>query len=153
MLDLNYRKRHVIARILAVAVISAAMLGMATTSARAAGCYGADCTGYDPVAMGCSADATTVEEVDIQPGSSLPGGESAVIQLRYSAKCGAAWARVLANFTTGILVENNQSDYAEYKTVPNVFSWTDMVNDAGSSVHADACLGNHDINNHCTYQW
>lgn len=60
----------------------------ATTSSQqrvAAGCYNAGCTGKNPEAMGCGADARTLEQLHI---------EGTVFEIRYSAACDAHWARI-----------------------------------------------------------
>lgn len=49
-------------------------------------CSGADCTGQDPEAMGCGGRfATTVSTATVG---------KAVVEVRYSKTCGAAWARI-----------------------------------------------------------
>ncbi|KQX59067.1 MULTISPECIES: DUF2690 domain-containing protein [unclassified Streptomyces] len=49
-------------------------------------CAGADCTGQDPEAMGCGGElATTVARARVG---------TALIEVRYSGTCGAAWARI-----------------------------------------------------------
>lgn len=60
--------------------------GMAVSPASAAGCYGPSCRGYDPEAMGCSADGRTIHSYRSEYGS--------LFELRYSSSCGAAWVRV-----------------------------------------------------------
>ncbi|EGX54435.1 hypothetical protein SZN_37978, partial [Streptomyces zinciresistens K42] len=49
-------------------------------------CAGASCTGKDAEAMGCSGDRVTTA------GSATVG--TAVVEVRYSRACGAAWGRV-----------------------------------------------------------
>ncbi|RII21075.1 hypothetical protein DSC45_01545 [Streptomyces sp. YIM 130001] len=49
-------------------------------------CSGDDCTGEDPEAMGCSGEyAKTTNEVTVG---------TALVEVRYSKTCGAAWARI-----------------------------------------------------------
>ncbi|MEU6809153.1 DUF2690 domain-containing protein [Streptomyces sp. NPDC046831] len=50
------------------------------------GCSGAGCTGKDAEAMGCSGDLVTTDR------SATVG--TAVVEVRYSRTCGAAWGRV-----------------------------------------------------------
>ncbi|WP_182546454.1 DUF2690 domain-containing protein [Halosaccharopolyspora lacisalsi] len=57
---------------------------VAAQPAQAAGCYDGTCTGKDPEAMGCAADAVTVDRLV---------NESAIFELRYSAACHANWGR------------------------------------------------------------
>ncbi len=148
---MKQRKRKA-ARILAVLAVATGTCVIANAPAHAAGCYGVGCNGDDPVALGCSADAITVEEVVLSSGEWI-GGATADIQLRYSASCGAAWTRVTASDSTPIVVFNNKGDYSEYTAVANVTSWTNMIDDAASTVHAQACLGTHSNNYHCTAAW
>jgi hypothetical protein len=54
-------------------------------------CYGAPCTGQDPGATGCEADAVTRASSDIMSGTTAVGK----IVIRYSASCNAAWARTV----------------------------------------------------------
>jgi hypothetical protein len=54
----------------------------AATQAQAVGCYAASCSGWDPVAKGCSATSTTT-------GSGTWG----TVSNRYSAGCRANWVR------------------------------------------------------------
>ncbi|GFH36068.1 XRE family transcriptional regulator [Streptomyces pacificus] len=49
-------------------------------------CFGADCTGQDPESMGCGGQfATTASRATVG---------TAVVEVRYSSTCGAAWARI-----------------------------------------------------------
>lgn len=70
------------------AALSTVLTGLATPAA-VAGCNGNSCTGADPQAMGCAADATTIDEFTY----------SARFELRYSRACNAAWTRVTSNTT------------------------------------------------------
>lgn len=71
----------------AVGVALAIALIMAVAApASAASCYGDYCSGRDPQATGCSADAYTVAH------SRIPG-TSANVELRWSPSCKTNWAR------------------------------------------------------------
>jgi hypothetical protein len=70
------------------AVLVTAALGVATAPAAAAAtCHGYSCTGQDPEATGCAADAQTVREYNT-------GGIR--VQLRFSIQCQAGWVRAIA---------------------------------------------------------
>lgn len=56
-------------------------------SATAVKCKGSSCTGKDPQVMGCEKDAKTI-------ASTRPGGGGPKVELRYSKKCRAGWARI-----------------------------------------------------------
>lgn len=68
----------------------------AATPALAVGCHGASCNGKSPVVMGCAADAVTVTSVVDQDNAAGGTFGRQVVQLRYSRRCNAAWARVIA---------------------------------------------------------
>ncbi|MEU3220215.1 DUF2690 domain-containing protein [Streptomyces sp. NPDC006971] len=55
------------------------------TRAAAAGCFDGGCTGKDPQALGCAADAVTVEQIFVWDN---------VWDLRYSRACNAHWGRL-----------------------------------------------------------
>lgn len=55
-------------------------------------CFGAGCSGKDPQVYGCWRDAVTVARSP-QPGTAGAGWQE-VVEMRYSAMCGARWARV-----------------------------------------------------------
>jgi len=54
--------------------------------ALAAWCNTNSCTGKDPIAMGCASGAQTIDSFILVPDF--------YVELRYSATCNAAWARV-----------------------------------------------------------
>src|SRR3712207_2069468 len=79
------RRRIIVALVTCLAVgLSAVAPPAATTSA--VGCYGAGCTGKDPQANCSSSPVATRESKSFSNGLFT-------IQLRYSAACGAFWAR------------------------------------------------------------
>ncbi|MEV7420757.1 DUF2690 domain-containing protein [Streptomyces sp. NPDC089919] len=94
-----------------------------------AGCYGSSCTGRDPIAMGCSGDAITVE------GKSTTSGR---IELRYSSACGANWARLVNGAGYYYQVDNARGEESHF-TASSANSWTDMVD---GTVYARACVYN-----------
>ena len=76
-----------IARLCALGLVVAGMLTQPiTVSAKTTkpGCYGASCNGRDPQSMGCAADARTL---------STKTGAGVRVELRYSNRCHARWAR------------------------------------------------------------
>lgn len=77
---------------LAAATVAAGLLTLAgpVSSASAAGCYGSGCTGKDPQATGCSADATTIKRV------AAPSRDYGYGDLRYSPSCGAYWVKTVS---------------------------------------------------------
>jgi hypothetical protein len=67
--------------------LSPAGAGARPAAAAGVGCdYNRSCTGKDPQAMGCSADAYTMDSV-------TPAGGGTSVELRYSPACFAVWAR------------------------------------------------------------
>jgi Protein of unknown function (DUF2690) len=97
----------------------------------AAGCFGNGCNGLDPSANGCGADAITADSVTV-------GGIT--VQLRWSAACGANWARIMpAPQGLQFRVENSQGhSWTETVDFANSSWFGNMVN--GSGVTDRACL-------------
>ncbi|MFF1903618.1 DUF2690 domain-containing protein [Kitasatospora sp. NPDC058218] len=87
----------------------AAPTASATTTHVTAGCYGSSCWQSDPIEMGCSTDAYTVESVDTVYGT---------IELRYSPACAANWARVSgASDERRFWVQNSNGQIAYWMTI------------------------------------
>jgi Protein of unknown function (DUF2690) len=70
-------------------LLSVALLGASATSALAAPCYGATCTGKSPT-IGCNADATSLIVKDYTAEDSAHFR----VEVRYSRACNAAWGRL-----------------------------------------------------------
>src|SRR6266568_3676206 len=71
----------------------------ATPPANAVGCYGGSCTGQSPTSEGCATGAYTIDSFRYYgPIASLNG---ALLELRYSPACYAAWARVTGGNSNG----------------------------------------------------
>jgi hypothetical protein len=51
-------------------------------------------TGASPMTSGCSASGQTLVSTPVHAG---PGGPSGLLQVRWSKRCAAAWARFIAN--------------------------------------------------------
>ena len=90
-------------------------------------CTGACLAGRDPYDAGCIADATTTAKA---PALDASGNPVAVVELRWSERCGTAWARaVRVPHASGALVASVQSaglsSSFEHATDGEV--WTDMV--------------------------
>jgi hypothetical protein len=97
------------------------------TSAAVPSCSGACLAGRDPYDAGCVADATTSARASALDASGSP---VAVVELRWSERCGTAWARaVRVSPASGALVASVQaaglSSFFEHATDGEV--WTDMV--------------------------
>ncbi len=102
-----------------------------TPMAHAASCYADGCTGQDPAASGCSADAITVQTIWI-------GGVS--LDQRYSKVCNANWAR-LNNAPVGwhVTEHNNLGESEDTTSFGQSSTWTAMVD---GEVQAWACFDN-----------
>lgn len=70
--------------LIGVAVLALSLWVAAPAQAEAVSCRGGSCTGKDPQAQGCTADAKTVREFT---------NVTLRVELRYSARCQALWAR------------------------------------------------------------
>jgi hypothetical protein len=121
---------------LAVPALAATTAGAAQASARV-GCFGNGCNGLDPNVEGCGADAITVDHAST-------GGVT--IELRWSAACGANWARISpAPQGWQFRVQNNQGhSWTETVGYNNPSWYGNMVN--GSGVLDQACF----LNGVCT---
>jgi len=79
-----------------LALSCASMTLLAPAQASAASCFGNYCSGKDPKQTRCGEDGITVASAQI-PGTEGPIG---ILELRWSRKCQANWARVTA-YPTG----------------------------------------------------
>jgi hypothetical protein len=77
---------RVIAALTALTLTCASAFAVSAPASAMATCNGNDCTGKNPDAYGCGGDAQTLDKV-------TPAGGGTVIELRYSPKCNAAWAK------------------------------------------------------------
>lgn len=109
--------------IAATAVMAAAGLFLAPTTAQAAGCFQGTCNGKDPDAQGCT-------------GSNLASVQflspNARVDLRYSSVCDANWARLVysgpwnccVQFTLREEVQRwNGSAWVAYRTKDRTFTY------------------------------
>ncbi|TCO61987.1 DUF2690 domain-containing protein [Actinocrispum wychmicini] len=62
--------------------------GPAGSASASVGCHGSGCTGKDPEAQGCAADARTDQTVQPQPET--------YAYLRFSPACNAAWVKTVS---------------------------------------------------------
>ncbi|MEU2107406.1 DUF2690 domain-containing protein [Streptomyces sp. NPDC019507] len=93
-------------------------------------CFGADCTGQDPENMGCGGQlATTASRATVG---------TALVEVRYSRTCGAAWARI-TQATPGDKVQISADGESENGLVnADKDAYTPMVAVAAES-EAEAC--------------
>jgi Protein of unknown function (DUF2690) len=82
----NLVHRSAAVLILLLGLLVPLVVGGTTTSALAVGCNGNGCTGLNPVSMGCSGDARTID--------SYRSG-SMTVNLRESPACFAVWAQIV----------------------------------------------------------
>jgi hypothetical protein len=83
---MNTFRRNLKQLVLAGVIAATSFLAAPATTQAKAGCYGANCRGRDPQAMGCSHDAVTLasrHRLGFQ------------VELRYSRACNAKWARTM----------------------------------------------------------
>ncbi|MFI2608240.1 DUF2690 domain-containing protein [Kitasatospora sp. NPDC018619] len=121
-----------IAAVLSTAALTATAFLALSPTARAtpnASCYGSSCYHKDPSSTGCGNDAITAK--------SARAADGALVELRYSATCRAAWARI-SNAPVGAeaYVSNTagQSDSVNVAYGSDVH--TSMVNDVNIQSHA-----------------
>ena len=109
------RLRPVVA-ICALTIVSAVPIFGFAGSAVAAGCSGSGCNGKSPVAMGCGADAVTVNDVVDEDHASGGTFGRQVVELRYSRRCNASWSRVTASAGGTAHVTSSVAYMGGYKT-------------------------------------
>jgi hypothetical protein len=97
-----------------VSTLGIAVIGVSPAHA-ALSCTASGCNGKDPVAYGCAATAHTVNSTTWSDGAA---GSLATqkVELRYSTKCKASWARVTATGTGTIHVTSTKAYMAPYTT-------------------------------------
>lgn len=84
-----------------VVYLFAAVLGLGmqlgfAPSASAATCYGDYCSGRDPQASGCAADAWTVSSGPVMyDGYNSPSEQVGTLELRWSPSCKTNWTRMI----------------------------------------------------------
>ncbi|MEU6074899.1 DUF2690 domain-containing protein [Micromonospora sp. NPDC047074] len=103
----------------------------APSEAAAVRCKGSSCSNKDPNVMRCAKDAITIQQT--KPGGAIP------VQLRWSKKCKAGWARLSSkagNWWTFRLEVKNGPFYTAVGS-PNFRAYTRM---SGSSKPMRACI-------------
>ena len=80
------------------------------------GCRGSGCNGKSPVAMGCAADAASINKVVDEDRASGGTFGRQVVTLRYSRRCNASWARVTSSAGGTAAVTNATAYMGGYKT-------------------------------------
>ncbi|BCB89306.1 DUF2690 domain-containing protein [Phytohabitans suffuscus] len=122
--------KRALARVLLVLVGVSGVIAV-PTAAYAVSCSGAGCDGDNPQEYGCSQDAFTVlQHHDRSAGT---------VQMRYSFKCAAAWARTSAG-GIGFRIERQSPNRIETGVGPPYGgdAWTRMV--GGVFFRARVCV-------------
>lgn len=125
----------VAARILGVAllaIVSAGTLAVAPAPAGAVGCWGDYCSGTDPQATGCSADAFTV-------ASYSPPSSSTTLELRWSPTCKTNWARLSGGCDITDLRAVQSTGYTQTRSGAN--PWSRQIYSPTLAVKASARCG------------
>ncbi|MEV0603418.1 DUF2690 domain-containing protein [Streptomyces sp. NPDC050315] len=94
-------------------------------------CSGADCTGKDPEEMGCGGTHATT------PSRGVMGG--ALIEVRYSKVCGAAWARLTGAAQGDRATVTSDGRTEEAKAGRDGSAYTTMVRVSGAPEKVRAC--------------
>ena len=132
--------------LVAVAMVAAAAGTTVVTASDAGagvGCYGDYCSGRDPSATGCGADARSVASKRTGQG---------ILEVRWSPTCKTNWARLTIYptgnkcATWGSLAAIQNTGYTQRKLVPATCRtrsattyWTPMIYSPGRSVYARFC--------------
>ncbi|MFG1656943.1 DUF2690 domain-containing protein [Micromonospora chersina] len=117
-------------------LVAVAGVDAATSPAQAATCWGDWCSGQDPQAAGCSADAYTTASARIP-------GTYAYVELRWSPSCKTNWARVPAAWGTSypwqLRAYQCKTGYNQSGVVASSadYSWTRMIYSPTLGVRAE----------------
>lgn len=135
--------RRRVAVVLAALSMAASASILGAPSAMAVGCWGDYCSGKDPMATGCYADAYTAAYKDFQNGR---------LEVRYSPTCKTNWARVTIypiGWALGVptpvrLTARQDSGYTQSvswgERVGQGTYWTPMIYSPVRLVRAEATL-------------
>lgn len=129
-----------------IPIVAFTLAGVGAGSASAASCYGDYCSGKDPAATGCAADAVTLAVREDVVGARL--------DMRWSRICKTAWARWQQyprgwNLGTVLLELRTVQDtgYTQRRSWPdmsgpgdNTTSWSPMVYSPHHGVRAEAVV-------------
>jgi hypothetical protein len=95
----------------------------AVAPADAATCYGDYCSGKDPQATGCAADARTVAHV-------RDAGGGYILELRWSPSCKTNWARISKGSISWIKAVQPSTGYTQWgnlTTPGSPFVWSRQI--------------------------
>lgn len=96
-------------------------------------CFGTACNGLNPQSTGCSTDAVTLDQL-------TPPGGGGTVELRYSAWCGAAWARS-DNYAMNSYVSGWSASSGGYEIIRELTSPTVLYSAMVSySYWVDVCM-------------
>lgn len=96
------------------------------------GCYGDYCSGMDPQATGCSADAYTVYTAYV-----YGTGGATYVEVRWSPTCKTNWART-NGIRTNIKAVQDTGYTQGYSTNNGSYSWSKMI--YSPVRHVQACI-------------
>ncbi|WP_405657842.1 DUF2690 domain-containing protein [Streptomyces sp. NBC_00079] len=92
-------------------------------AASSVGCVASGCTGKDPIQMGCSSDAVSLDTVSDDPWG-------ITLELRWSNACQASWARLSgadSNVYEVGLINSNGDEQVWHPAAGVTSGWTMMV--------------------------
>jgi hypothetical protein len=116
-------------------------LALFASPAQAVTCYGDYCSGKDPVATGCSADARTVAS-----NVTVYGGAYRYVQLRWSPTCKTNWTRV--NYVTPkyLWATQEPTKYTQWYSNHNAtYSWTRQIYSPSKCVRGGVRYPNNEL--------
>lgn len=122
--------------LIGLALVGGMALASATPAQAGVKCYENTCTGKDPNAMGCAADAITESSSVTVVGT---------LSLRFSPSCEAAWAKLTdAGISPQKIWVHNTDDQYEWVTTGwfTGSGYTNMVQD-GPGYQAQSCADNY----------
>ncbi|MFI2644797.1 DUF2690 domain-containing protein [Streptomyces sp. NPDC018610] len=130
-------RRSVVSSVGAAVLASALLLvsGLSAEAAAPTACKSSACTGKNPQREGCGSGAQVIAKVS-------PAGGGPQVELRNSARCSAAWARIQkANSSWRFKIEIRKGHAYIANASPSYEAYTPMV---GSSNAYRACVEQYD---------
>ena len=125
-----------IGKILTAVLVMGGVLFVGIQPAGAVGCWGDWCSGTDPQATGCAADAYTV-------ASAFHSGTGFLVELRWSPTCKTNWARVNTR-NPGWVKAVQSTGYTQWGTLTtsnSPYSWSRQIYSPYKCVSASGYLG------------
>jgi hypothetical protein len=129
------RGRVVASGIAIVGLVLGIQVAVPQVAQASVSCYGDYCSGKDPQATGCAADAYTF-------ASRFDSNTGALVELRWSPTCKTEWARANSPLSGGWIKAVQSTGYTQWGTIWNgSYSWSRQIYSPSKCVYAQAYFG------------